>query len=486
MSTTPEQTLFYVDLNKEIDRHLAAYGTRNLPDLVSTIEAMMAVELGELPADEDAHYPFYLDDENLYEMSLPSVILSHAIVRKMNVFDLNAIITDLGVTVLDYVDAFDGIDCFEHTTPGGQLVDPLTLSAAAVQALAFNPRALSTFKGVAHHGYMRFAALVAAGAAGNLFTSVLGASGSPRYSKTTKVECNDIAVGLLTWLSSLDHLPNRSIDHFLEATGVLELEVLTKLHPSENAWEQMICSASASFRESSLSQAILEKLFSEEFLARNEDKVACLLNNLSDIQNYEFDENPASYRALMTVGEKSKLKGMFNLPHVLIGMMGERILIQSASDQHLPLYQPLIDKIEDYGSGFLNASLEHALDVPDAHVGFSLLKLAHTLKLYDKVKPQDADPILVAKFLKKVAEPYQYWMQSNVYESHYGEDTPLIGEGLTYLFCLPGVQASMSEYINSMSLEQTKLFVSLGLDIRLINKVTDEVATAVFGRDLGL
>lgn len=483
MSADVEKALFYIDLNQEIDRHLGLHGAQHLAELVSKVEDMVVTQFGQLAEDENDHYSFFIEDQNLYWMPLRSLVLSHAIVRKMNIFDLSTIISDLDVNVLDYVDAFDGIDCFAHKTKQGTLIDPVTLSAAAVQALAMNTRGLENFKGVAHQSYMRFAALLASGGAGQVFTSVFK---SPGRSKQIKVDCKDIGLGMLTYLNSLEHLPNRSIDQFLVTSGVLENEVLVELHPSESGWEQMICNISGDYEESALSKAILERMFSEQFLAEHRDKVACFLNNLVDIPFFEYEQNLASYRNLVAVAEVSELKEMLSSPHVLLNMAGDHILKNRLSHKHLELYQPLLDQLDAYGPGLLNAALEKALEIPDTHVGMAILMLPHTINLFAQSQPQNVDPELAGKYFAKILEPYQRWLKSNAYEAHFKEDKPLIASGLTYLFGLPGVQASMSASLCDLDSEQIKLFVGLGLDIKNIKNLTDEVATTVFARDLGL
>lgn len=483
MSADVEKALFYIDLNQEIDRHLGLHGAQHLTELVSKAESLIAANFGQPPEDENDHYPFFLEDRNLYEMPLNFLVLSHAIVRKMNIFDLSEIIAELDVNVLDYVDSFDGIDCFAHKTKEGQLIDPVTLSAAAVQGLAPNTRGLANFKGVANYSYMRFAALIASGGAGQVFTSVFQ---SPSRSKQLKIDCKDIGLGLLTYLNSLEHLPNRSIDQFLTTSGVLENEVLVGLHPSESGWEQMICNISGDYEESALSKAILERMFSEQFLAEHRDKVACFLNNLVDIPFFEYDQNPASYRDLVAVVERSGLNDMLSLPHLLLNMAGDHILKNRADHKHLYLYQPLLDRLDSYGPGLLNTALEKAIEIPDAHVGMAILKLPYTIHLFAQSQPQDVDPELAGKYFSKILEPYQRWLKSNAYEAHFKEDKPVIASGLTYLFGLPSVQASMSAFLSDLDSEQTKLFVGLGLDIKNIKNLTDEVATTVFARDLGL
>ncbi|AXH60162.1 hypothetical protein [Pseudomonas amygdali] len=483
MSNDIEKAIFYIDINQEIDRHLGLHGAQHLNELVSKVEHMIVAHFGQPTEDEDDHHPFFLEDRNLYEMPLSSLILSHAIVRKMNIFDLGEIISELDVNVLDYVDSFDGIDCFTHKTKEGQLVDPVTLSAAAVQGLATNTRGLANFKGVANHSYMRFAALIASGGAGQVFTSVFQ---TPNRSKQLKLDCKDIGLGMLTYLNSLDHLPNRSIDQFLTTSGVLENEVLIGLHPSESGWEQMICNISGGYEESALSKAILEKLFSEQFLAENRDKVACLLNNLVDIPFFEYDQNPASYRDLVAVVERSGLKDMLTSPHIMLNMAGDHILKNRVSHKHLELYRPLLDQLDVYGPELLNAALEKAIEIPDTHVGMAILKLPHTIHLFAQSKPQNVSPELAVKYFAKVLEPYQRWLKSNAYEAHFKEDKPVIASGLSYLLGLPGVQASMSAFLRDLDSEQIKLFVGLGLDIKNIKNLTDEVATTVFARDLGL
>lgn len=483
MSADAEKALFYIDLNQEIDRHLGLHGAQGLTELVSKVEDMVVTQFGQPPEDEDERYPFFLEDRNLYEMPLGSLVLSHAIVRKMNIFDLSAIIAELDVNVLDYVDFFDGIDCFTHKTKEGQLIDPVTLSAAAIQGMATNTRGMANFKGVAHHSYMRFASLLASGGAGQVFTSVFE---SPSRSKQLKIDCKDIGLGMLTYLSSLEHLPNRSIDQFLNTSGVLENEVLIGLHPSESGWEQMICNISGNFEESALSKAILGRMFSEQFLAEHRDKVACFLNNLVDIPFSEYDQNPACYRDLVAVVEQSRLKDMLSSPHLLLNMAGDHILKNRVGHKHLELYQPLLDQLDVYGPELLNAALEKAIEIPDAHVGMAILKLPHSIHLFAQSQPQKVDPELAGKYFAKILDPYQRWLKSNAYESHHKEDKYVIAAGLTYLFGLPGVQASMSAFLRDLDSEQIKLFVGLGLDIKNIKNLTDEVASTVFARDLGL
>ena len=483
MSNDQEQILFEIDLNNQIDRHLRRFGARNLHELIENIEALSNADIDINDDAETQHYALYLDEQKLFEMTLPSLILSHAVIKKMNVFDISTIIADLNISMDDYVDAFEGIDIFDHITPSGQRVDPLTLSAGALQGVALDPRALQRFKSTAHHSYMRFNTLVASGAAGDFCAEVFR---SDLRSKRIKIDFNDLALGSLTYLESLDHLPNRSIDQFLQSSGLLEYEVLRKTHPCESAWEQLICTAGSDFRGNEFANQVLKHLLSDEFLSEFEDQVACLINNIVDLSFYEFGENPALYRHLLEVANTSRLKEMFSQPHVMLNMVGESILSNRAGYLHVDQFKSLLDELDAYGPDLLSATLEKALEVPSHHVGVSMFRLPRLVQIYAQGVPQIVDPARVAKFFDKVLVHHQQWLASNANESHYKEDKPEIIDGLSYLFGLPGVQAEMAPYLKDLSAQQSNLFIQLGLELKNIKNPTDKMMSDVFSRDLGL
>lgn len=472
-------------LNEYIDLKLKNDGVENVirlrDEIMDNLEKSGATFYGD---DGECVVKLVICDKCInHDFSLEDLIFTRSVVLGLSIFERGYILRALNISVLEYLEKFDGIDSFRIRNEDGLLLDPLTLGIGAMQGASTWSQEFGRIKHDARQTYLAFNAFIGSGAAIGYVSGII--NGNSKHSRPVEYIC-DLILGCLTYVNDKTHLPGGSIDQYLQTTRALDDIFVKHEVPTHNTWEYLLAQANTQFEGSELSREIIQHIFSEGFLKTNDAKVRRLLHNIENLGDLDTEHCEGSYMALLKEAEKSTLSEVINLLSVKLNLVGMKVLESAGNGEIDDAYAPILEDIFSHGHSIVEKSLSDAMTISPDDVGMSFLTVPYLARLASRNIPQEVNAKVAAWYLEMGVHHYERVRKIPDWGQRFSDYESYIKSGFSYLLELPGVQEHFSTSFEKMTRGQQNILVSIGMHARHIKSPSHAVIGAVLSRDLGV